>query len=236
VAWDSQMEKRRLLRYETAFSQLLFEIADAMRGGINPAKAIVEIAGTDAGAFKKQLTIAAKNIKTGRPFEEVLLTIAKPTKSMVINRYTSLIGEAAKIGGEIAIVIHRAAKDMDDLIKVKQERKRQMMIQIVTIYISFFVMLIIVYLLIDMYPKFADIDLSVIFNFNLNAADQAAAATVKKMSFVELKRRFFHLTMINSIGSGLVIGKIVEGKMKFGLIHSLVMVTISILVFVLFIL
>jgi hypothetical protein len=87
-----------------------------------------------------------------------------------------------------------------------------------------------------MYPKFADIDLSVLFNFNLDATEQAAASTVDKMSFTELKRRFFHLTLINSVGSGLVIGKVIEGKMKFGLVHSLVMVTITIIVFLLFIL
>lgn len=232
IAIDAQAEKRRQLKYETAFAQLLFEIADAMRGGINPAKAIIEIGESDNGIFKHQLRIAAKNIKTGRPFEEVLMTIAKPTKNKVIIRYTSLIGEAAKIGGEIAVVIHRSAKDMDDLIKVKAERRRQMAIQIVTIYIAFGVLLAIVYLLTDMYPKFADIDLSVIFNFDLENLETTSA--VKKMSFLELKRRFFHLTIINSIGSGLVIGKIIDGRMRFGLMHSLIMtvITVSVYLFV----
>ena len=230
-ALEARRERKRMEQYEQAFAQLLFELADAMRGGSNPAKAIVELAEIDTGVFQRHLRIAAKNIKTGRPFEDVLKALAKPTRSEVVRRYTTLIGEASKVGGQLSIVIHRAAKDMDDLIKVKQERQRQLVMQMVTIYIAFSVLVVISYLLIDIYPELANVDLSMIMNFNLQASSSTATA-IRRMTYITIKRRFFHLVLINSIGSGLVIGKLLHGKMKYGLLHSLIMVGIATLIFV----
>jgi pilus assembly protein TadC len=229
----AQMEKRNTTSYEHAFSQLLFELADAMRGGIDPAKAIVELSGTNTGVLSKQLKIGAKNIKAGRPFEEVLSTIAKPTKSAIIMRYATLIGEASKVGGEIAQVVHRSAKDMDDMLKVKAEKRRQLVIQIFTIYIAFAVLTAIMWMLIGLYPKLSEMDFSLITNFNLAAAteDDSEANKVVRMSVVELKRNFFHLILFNSLGSGLLIGKLIDGKMKYGLIHSLILMGAASLIF-----
>ncbi len=113
----AQKEKSKIFRYETAFSQFLFEMADAMRGGIDPAKAIVELSKTDTSVLSKHLLIAAKGIDMGRPFDEMVNVMVKPIKSKLIKRYASLIAESSKVGGEISMVVHRAAKDMDDLVK-----------------------------------------------------------------------------------------------------------------------
>ena len=43
---DARQEMLRIRAYERAFAQFLFEMADAMRGGIDPAKALVELAKT----------------------------------------------------------------------------------------------------------------------------------------------------------------------------------------------
>lgn len=229
-----QIEKRNTLNYERAFSQLLFELADAMRGGIDPAKAIVELSNTNTGILSKQLKIGTKNIKAGRPFEEVLHTIAKPTRSNIIMRYATLIGESSKVGGEISQVVHRSAKDMDDMLKVKDEKRRQLVIQIFTIYISFGVLMAIMWMLIGMYPKLIEMDFSLLTNFNLEAvaeSQEQEATNAVRMSIVEIKRKFFHLILINSLGSGLLIGKLIDGKMKYGLVHGLIMMAIASFIF-----
>jgi flagellar protein FlaJ len=209
---------------ERAFSQLLFEMADAMRGGIDPAKAIVEISTTDTGVLKDRLRIAAKNIKAGRPFEEVMETLGASTKSDIVKRYTSLVTESAKVGGEVSIVLHRSAKDMDDIIRVRAEKRRQLSMQIFTIYLAFAVLAAILYMLIDLYPQLMKLDLSILFNFNLNAAVAEQGSDLNRMGVVDLKRRFFHLILINSLGSGMLIGKLMDGKIKYGLIHSLILI------------
>ncbi len=231
---QSQMEKNMIINYEHSFSQLLFELADAMRGGIDPAKAVVELSNTNTGILSKQLRIGAKNIKAGRPFEEVLITIAEPTRSNIIKRYATLIGESSKVGGEIAQVVHRSAKDMEDMLKVVSERRRQLMIQTFTIYIAFFVLIAIMWMLIGIYPNLSEIDFSFFTNFNLEASTSTDTTTIR-MSLSEIKRKFFHVILINSFGSGLIIGKLIHGKMKYGLLHGLILVGTAALIFFLFI-
>lgn len=229
-AIDAQLERKKISKYEQAYAQLLFEIADAMRGGLDPTKAIIELSTTDTSILKDNLRAAADNIKLGRPFDHVMKAMAKPIKSDLVKRYAILIGDTSKIGGEPAIVIHRAAKDMDDFIKVEKERRRQLMSQAMTIYIAFGVLLIVLYQLITMFPSLGSIDVSLLGNTNLEAAGQGS--TVQRMSFTTIKQRFFDLLLINSIGTGTIIGSFIDGNIKFGLTHSLILVATSVIFFV----
>jgi len=232
----SQYEKRTLQKYERAFAQLLFEMADAMRGGLDPTKAIIELAKTDTSIMKNPLKRAAEAIKIGRPFDEVIKIMSRPLKSDLIQRYASLIGEASKVGGETSQVIYRAAKDMDDFIKINANRKRELTMQTTTIYISFSVMIIIIYLLLTMFPRMEGIDLSLLGSTDLESAKTATASGVERLSEIIIRQRFFHVIIINSIGTGIVIGEFVDGKIKYGLMHSLILIAASTIFFALLIL
>lgn len=234
-AIDSQLERRLTLKYERAFSQFLFEMADAMRGGLDPTKAIIELAKTETGVLKHHIQRAADNIKLGRPFDEVMGAMVRPIKSDLIQRYARLIGETSKVGGETAQVIHRTAKDMDDFIKINQERRRQLTSQVTTIYIAFAVLLVVLYQLITMFPSLGNIDIGLLGTSDIESAGQGANLGAQ-MSVLTMKRRFFHLVLINSFGTGLIIGEFIEGKIKFGLVHSLIMITASVLFFAILIL
>lgn len=230
-AVESQLEKRLILKYERGFSQLLFEMADAMRGGLDPTKAIIELASTNSGLLHEPLKKAADSIKLGRPFEEVIQVMARPFKSDLIQRYTTLIAEASKAGGETSIVIHRAAKDMDDFIKVNMNRTRQLTMQTTTVYISFVVMLVTIYLLLTMFPSMEGMDLSLLGSTSLESTSSSGGTGITQLSDVLIRRRFFHVVMINSIGTGLVVGGFVDGKIKMGLIHALTLLAVGVIFF-----
>jgi len=225
----SQRERWRMARYERAFAQFLFEMADAMRGGLDPLKAITEISMTHTGALKASLKKAAENIKMGRPFEEIMMAMTKPIKSDLIQRYATLIGDTSKIGGETSLVIYRAAKDMDDFIKISQERRRQLSGQTFTIYIGFGVILAILYLLINIFPSMGELNISLLSSTSVsNIKNQA---TVNRISQALMKQRFFHMMLVYSIGTGTVIGMFVDGKIKNGLLHSIILTVTSVIVF-----
>lgn len=228
-AIESQLEKIRIQKYERAFAQLLFEMADAMRGGLDPAKAIIELSKTEAGILRDNLRRAAEAIKIGRPFDEIIQIMVSRLNSELISRYAKLIAEASKVGGDASQVIYRAAKDMDDFIKVNMERRRQLQIQIVTIYIGFIVLLIIIWLLLSMFPNLEGMDLSLLGSADLEAA--GTQSTYERMSPLVMRQRFLHSVLINCIGTGLVIGGFTEGKIKYGLGHSIMMLVVAIVFF-----
>ena len=136
------------------------------------------------------------------------------------------------MGGDISVVIHRSAKDMDDMIRIEEERRRQISMQATTIYISFAVLIVIIYQLISIYPSLGHLNIS-IFGGGLLSSSQAAATSAPQMSFDTLKIRFFHLVLINSVGAGCLIGIFADGKLKFGLLHAMVMVAASTVFFAL---
>jgi flagellar protein FlaJ len=219
----SVLRSRRLLeRQEKAFAQLLFEMADAIRGGLHPAKVIVELSKTSTGALQKELRVAADNIRIGKPFDEVMLALAQNINSSLVKRYSSLIGEAAKIGGEITSVLHRAARDMDDMLKIRDERRRQLTMVATIIYIGFGITAVVLYLLALMYPSLGEINLS--FLGMTGVSSQSSSGTYAHIGLGLVKERFFHLLIIMGIGSGGLIGLFKEGSAKEGLIHSLIMV------------
>ncbi|HTT34746.1 MAG TPA: type II secretion system F family protein [Thermoplasmata archaeon] len=224
-AIDARREKQRIRTYERAFAQFLFEMADAMRGGIDPAKAVVELSKSSANILRKPLRIAADGILLGRPFDEVLRDMVAPMKSPLVSRYAQLITEASSIGGETSAVVYRAAKDLDDFLKIDVERVKQLMMPVAILYVAFGVLAAVLFALLYIAPTLGSINVS-FFGTNPLATpgvgnSGASGATVPKLDPTILKQRFFDLLLIVSLGTGAIIGAFTEGKARYGLLHSL---------------
>jgi len=223
TAWgiDSRHELQRTRAYERAFAQFLFELADAMRGGIDPAKAIVELSKTQANILAKHLRIAADGIRLGRPFETVLREMAVPMRSPLITRYSSLIADATGVGGEIATVIYRSAKDMDDFVKIEEEREKQLMLPVAVIYIAFGVLMAVLFALLWIAPQLGTLNINFVGSNPLAQGATSGTSTVPRLDDTLLQERFFELMLINALGTGAIIGAFTEGRARYGILHSL---------------
>ena len=231
-AIDARREKTRIRAYERAFSQFLFEMADAMRGGLDPAKAIVELSRTHTNILRKPLRVVADGIRVGRPFDLVLTSMVLPMKSPLISRYASLIADASSIGGETSIVVHRAAKDMDDFIKIEGERTTALVMPVAVLYVAFGVLMAVLFALLSIAPSLGSVSLSFFGSGSpLTGAGKSAASSVPKLGFDTLKQRFFDLMMINAVGTGVIIGAFTEGKARYGLLHSLALLAATVIAF-----
>jgi archaellum biogenesis protein FlaJ (TadC family) len=231
-AIDARRERQKLRAYERAFAQFLFEMADAMRGGIDPAKAITELSKTSANILRKPLRIAADGIKLGRPFDEVLRNMVAPMKSPLVKRYADLIADASTVGGETSVVVHRAAKDLDDFVKIEVERGKQLLMPVAVLYIAFGVLMAVLFSLLYIAPTLGSINIS-FFGTNPLAGGSkgASGSTVPKLDPTTLKVRFFDLLLIISLGTGAIIGAFTEGKARYGLLHSLALVAGTVVCF-----
>ena len=230
---DSRHEMNRTRAYERAFAQFLFEMADAMRGGIDPAKALVELSKTHTNILRKPLRIAADGIRLGRPFEVVLKEMAVPMNSALINRYSSLIADATQVGGETATVIYRAAKDMDDFVKIEDEREKQLTLPVAVVYISFGILMAVLFALIYIAPDLGTLNISFVGTNPLAGAGSGAPTSVPRLDETGLKERFFELMAINALGTGAIIGAFTEGKARYGILHSLALVGATAIIFAL---
>ena len=220
---DARRQLSRLRTYERAFAQLLFELADAMRGGLDPAKAMIELSKTHTNVLRKPLKIAADGLMLGRRFDVVLHDMVRPMKSNLITRYAALIAEATDVGGETATVVYRAAKDMDDFVKIEEERSNQLTLPIAVIYIAFGVLMAVLFALLYIAPELGSLNIGFI-NGGGNALKGTTASAVPRLDVNTLHERFFELMLINSLGTGAIIGAFSEGRARYGIIHALAMV------------
>jgi len=222
---DARREMLRIRAFERAFAQFLFEMADAMRGGIDPAKALVELAKTHTNILAKHLRIASDSVRLGRPFEAILREMVESMHSRLITRYAGLIADASSIGGETATVVYRAAKDMDDFVKIEEEREKQLMLPVAVIYIAFAVLMAVLFALLYIAPTLGTLNVSFLgLGSPVSSSGAASAAAVPKLSFPLLKERFFELMLINALGTGAIIGAFTEGRARYGILHSLALV------------
>jgi pilus assembly protein TadC len=227
---DARYQLARLRLYERAFAQFLFEMADAMRGGLDPAKAIVEIAKTQTNILARPLRIAADGIRIGRPFEVVLEDMARPIRSALISRYAALIAEATSVGGDTATVIYRAAKDMDDFVKIEQERANQLTLPVAVIYISFAVLMAVLFAFLYIAPSLGTLNIGFLTPGS-SALKGGTQSNIPRLSLTELHERFFELTLINSLGTGAIIGAFTEGRVRYGILHGLALVAVTTILF-----
>jgi archaellum biogenesis protein FlaJ (TadC family) len=231
--FDARREMHRIRAFERAFAQFLFEMADAMRGGIDPAKAVVELAKTHTNILAKNLRVAADSVRLGRPFEAILHEMVAPMRSRLITRYAGLIADASSIGGETATVVYRAAKDMDDFVKIEEERAQQLMLPVAVIYIAFGVLMAVLFALLYIAPTLGTLNVSFLgLGTPLNGAGGGAATAVPRLAFPTLKERFFELMLINGLGTGAIIGAFTEGRARYGILHSLGLVAATAVAFV----
>ena len=220
---DSRNEMLRIRAYERAFAQFLFEMADAMRGGIDPAKAVVELSKTHTNILRKPLKVAADGVRLGRPFDVVLRDMVSPLKSRLISRYAALIADATSVGGETATVVYRAAKDMDDFVKIEVEREKQLLLPVAVIYIAFGVLMAVLFALLYIAPSLGSLNVSFLgagSPLSTGSGHAAAATSVPKLSYDTLEERFFELMFINALGTGAIIGAFTEGRARYGILHS----------------
>jgi pilus assembly protein TadC len=229
---DARREMQRIRAYERAFAQFLFEMADAMRGGIDPAKAIVELAKTHTNILRKNLRVAADGVRLGRPFEVILRDMVAPMKSRLIARYAGLIADATSFGGETATVVYRAAKDMDDFVKIEEEREKQLLLPVAVIYIAFGVLMAVLFSLLYIAPSLGSINIGFLgFSHPLSSGAGSGGSTIPKLAYSTLEERFFELMTINALGTGAIIGAFTEGRARYGIIHSLGLVAATAIAF-----
>ena len=130
-------------------------------------------------------------------------------------------------------MVYRAAKDMDDFVKIEEEREKQLMLPVAVIYIAFSVLMAVLFALLFIAPELGTLNISFIGLGQLPSSASTATTAVPHLAFSTLKERFFELMTINALGTGAIIGAFTEGRARYGILHSLALVAATAIAFAL---
>ena len=226
-----EYKKRREDNIQSQFPDIIKKLASTNETGMTLRDSIKLMTRSDSG-LSKEIKKIWNDINWGLAINEALVRFANRARTHIVARSTTLITKANESSGDIGEVLNVAARDASAEQELKNERKMNMFIYVVIIYISFMVFVGIIYIISTTF-------LSEMVKAGEKATTGGGGAVPLSLNREKLgvyNRMFFHGAMIQGFSSGLIAGVMGEGSALSGLKHSLIMMTIGYLLFTLFVL
>lgn len=195
----------RIKEYERQFPVWLLDVAQNIRSGMTVSQAIIKTKSGHYGPLTRMIKRAAVELEWGISFQKILDDMKKKSGSKAIFEALSSIEEAQRSGGKIVEVFESVSNTMIDINKIKAERRAALYSEVINGYIIFAV--------------FVGIIL-VLKRYLLPLLGMTEGVTM-------LPDILLHLLLIQSIFSGLIIGKMGEGNISAGLKHSIILFLFS---------
>jgi archaeal flagellar protein FlaJ len=215
-------ESRRIKGIDEKFPDFLRDLAESQRAGMTLPRALITASRGAYGPLTKEIQIMASQVEWGVSFNNALERFALRTRTPLINRTVSLITEAAASGGNVVDILTAASDDAREIKNIMTERKQQMAVYSMIVYIAFGVFLTVIAVLNSQFiPELA-----------AATAGVGGGQSVGGIQFGEIdvgvyQRIFFHAALIQGIGGGLVSGVMTDGHPFAGLKHSMIMMMIA---------
>lgn len=217
------LKHRRINKIEEEFPDFLRDIAESNSSGMTLTKAVQTAAEGSYGPLTSEVKKISDQISWGISFNDALERFANRIRTPLIKRSISLITEAERAGGDVTEILNAAAKDAREVKGLEKERKGNMAMYVVIIYVSFFVFLAVILILYNSFiPVMARASQTTTGAGGLISTDFDPAA---------YRRIFFHASAVQAFASGLVAGKMGEGRLDAGLKHSFVLSIIAYIIF-----
>lgn len=216
---------RRKRNLEEIFPTFLRDFVGAMRGGMTISESFKTLTKNDYGPLTPYVKKMAAQMDWGIPVEKVLLKFSKSTKSKLIGRVVSSVIESHRFGGNLTDTFEALSNTSLEIEKLRGERSLYLNSQMMTGYIVFFVFLGVIIGL----SKFL---IPVMTTNNLQGVNIGTASPGTLQ--IEYKTIFRNLILIQGFFAGLSVGKMTEGALVGGLKHSMIMMTVGAIAFILF--
>lgn len=228
VGFYNHLKAKKKREIEEHLPDFLREISSSTSSGMTVFDAISSAADGDHGKLTPELKEMAAQLSWGISVKEALTNFARRINTRSVERIVVTINKALEIGGNTSAVFEAAAREIDQTKLVEQQRKSEMSLYSIVIFISFFVFLAVILIInTTIIAAFLDLESKmpqggVIGQSNLQIAPIDTFA---------LKNSFFAFILVQSIGGGLLGGFMMDGKLSSGVRFGFVLVLISFFVF-----
>jgi flagellar protein FlaJ len=226
-----EYKKRREDRIQSQIPDFLKKLASTNETGMTLRDSIKLMTHSDIG-LSKEIKKIWNDIEWGLAINEALIRFANRVRTHLVSRSVTLLTKANESSGDIGEVLNVAARDVAAEQELRNERRTNMFIYVVIIYISFLVFVGIIYIISTTF-------LSEMVKAGEKMSTSGGGAVPLSLSREKLNvynRIFFHGALIQGFCSGLIAGVMGEGNALSGLKHSVIMITIGYLLFTMFVL
>jgi len=228
IGFYNHVKEKRKREVQERLPDFLRDIANSSASGMTIFDSLRSASEGDYGALTPELKIMVSQLSWGISIEDALTNFAKRINTDEIKRLAITINKALQIGGNTSAVFNAAAKEIDQIVRVEQQRRLEMSMYSMVIFISFFVFLAVI-LIIN----------STIFAAIYELSEQMGGQQIGNMQIAqidpsEVTNMFFAFVFVQSIGGGLLGGFMMEGNLSSGVRQAFVLVLISFITFKIF--
>ncbi len=222
------VERGREKEKEELFLAFALDLVESVKAGAPISKSIVQIAQKDYGSLTPHVKKLANQVALAIPVRQALRTFASDINNKVISRSIELIIEAEASGGEIGKIIDAVVKSVTEIEDLKKERASRIFGMVVQGYIIFFIFVAIM-LFVEI--KFMPLITGALSGTQMPTGTVGVGSTSftlgGSVSQAIIERSFFILLLMQALFAGLVIGKLSEGSIKYGIKHSAILLAVA---------
>ena len=204
--------------------RLLRDVTETVQSGIPLIRALEEASTRDYGPISNHLQTAMVKFNLTSDLEQSLTWLGEKLVRPSMKRITSILIEAYRTGGDYIDVLNTSVEIFSDIAEFNEERNSQMKPYMLIVYLGSFVFLIISWLLLT---KF----LAPMVSSSTDLLIHDAWIVSKTLDITYYRSILFWAAVIEAIFGGLIVGKIVDGKVSAGMIHSVILLLITIILF-----
>ncbi len=216
----------RMRKIDEKMPDFLKSLSSMNESGIMLANSLKIIAESKMGILSKELKKVTEDISWGTSTSRALMNLERSIRTPSSSRILHILVKANESTSDLKSVLSITAKQVRNDEDMRAERSSAMVVYVVTIYVSFFVFLFIVYILAtNFFPQTA----------KFATSSQGMAGIGGYFNVAEYTMLMFHSALVQGFTSGLVAGKMGQGSAYLGLKYSVSMVILAYVVFTMFV-
>lgn len=215
LVFTSMKETKISQEKEIMFLEFTRNLVESVKTGTSISKSLMNLKKKNFGCLSRHIEKLANQISLGIPLRTTLEIFAKDVNNKNISRTITLIGQAEKAGENISSILEEVAKATTTTDKLTKERKSAISSLVSQGYIIFLVFTVIV-LVMQFYiiPMLSNMT-------SLNSlGGSSGETTTQSVNALEISQSFLYLLLFQGAFTGLVIGKLSDGKVRSGIKHS----------------
>lgn len=221
---------------EEMFLEFARDLVEGVKAGNPISRSIVHVSEKDYGSLTPHIKKLANQVSLAIPVRQALRTFASDINNKVVSRSVELIIEAETSGGEIGTVISSVVKSVTEIEDLKKERQTRVYSMVVQGYIIFFIFVAIM-LFVEI--KFMPMITGALGGTSLTMTGIEGVGGVggiragiggSTIGQALIERSFFILMLVQALFAGLVIGKLSEGSIRYGIKHSAILLIVTYLI------
>lgn len=238
-----EAQSRRNAKIMSRFPSALSSLASANSIGLNLTESLETVANNSSGIMGEEFQTIKNKIVWENNVQAALAEFANRMRVRVITRTMKMVIEASEASGDVEEVLEIASRDVNKQHRLKEKQRQTMMMYTVVILMSFFVYLFVIVMLDSSFLSRVSggevgVDGPEVSGDAPGAGGQASEAlsggvgvNFDDVPVEQFRLVFFHSTLIQSIGSGLLAGQLMSNNIRKGLKFTLIQMTIASVVF-----